>query len=123
MSPLTEALRAAWSLPRGRAGLVFLGFLVVLATAGPSLLPDPFRQFDLLELASSPPSAEHPFGTDPLSRDVLSRVVSAEQKLTTAAERHTYVCLSATTVAAVEGAQHGGCQCCHGDLLSEHSAI
>ena len=29
-----------------------------------------------MELASAPPSAEHPFGTDQLSRDVLSRVVS-----------------------------------------------
>jgi peptide/nickel transport system permease protein len=66
----------AWSLPRGRAGLTFLGFLVLLATAGPAVLPDPFRQFDLLELASAPPSAQHPFGTDQLSRDVLSRVVS-----------------------------------------------
>ena len=27
-------------------------------------------------MASLPPSAEHPFGTDQLSRDVLSRVVS-----------------------------------------------
>jgi peptide/nickel transport system permease protein len=76
VSPPVEVLRAAWSLPRGRAGLVFLGFLVILAAAGPSLLPDPFRQFDLLELASTPPSVLHPFGTDQLSRDVLSRVVS-----------------------------------------------
>jgi peptide/nickel transport system permease protein len=55
---------------------MFLGFLALLALIGPSLLPDPFRQFDLIELASSPPSVEHPFGTDQLSRDVLSRVVS-----------------------------------------------
>ncbi len=66
----------AWRTPRGRAGLVFLGFVAGLALLGPALLPDPFRQFDLLELASTPPSAEHPFGTDQLSRDVLSRVVS-----------------------------------------------
>jgi peptide/nickel transport system permease protein len=62
--------------PSGRAGLAFLVFLVALALVGPPLLPDPFRQFDLLELASKPPSADHPFGTDQLSRDVLSRVVS-----------------------------------------------
>ena len=74
--PLVQGLRMAWAVPRGRAGLTFLGFLVLLALMGPHLLPDPFRQFDLIELASSPPSAEHPFGTDQLSRDVLSRVVS-----------------------------------------------
>ncbi|MEP6688440.1 MAG: ABC transporter permease [Gemmatimonadales bacterium] len=70
------ALRAAWVTPRGRAGLGFLAFLVLLAFAGPSLLPDPFRQFGLVDLQSQSPSADHPFGTDQLSRDVLSRVVS-----------------------------------------------
>jgi len=73
---IREALQAVWGTPRGRAGLMFLGFLVLLALLGPLLLPDPARQFDLDELATSPPSADHPFGTDQLSRDVLSRVVS-----------------------------------------------
>ncbi|HET7470067.1 MAG TPA: ABC transporter permease [Gemmatimonadales bacterium] len=76
MSLIGEALRAAWRTPRGRAGLVFLGFLVLLALFGPLLLPDPARQFDLDALAAVGPSADHPFGTDQLSRDVLSRVVS-----------------------------------------------
>jgi peptide/nickel transport system permease protein len=71
-----EALSAVWRTPRGRAGLVFLGFLVLLAVFGPRLLPDPFRQFDLLGLSGVAPSADHPFGTDQLSRDVLARVVS-----------------------------------------------
>jgi peptide/nickel transport system permease protein len=73
---VAEGLRMAGRTPRGRAGLAFLVFLVALALVGPLLLPDPFRQFDLLDLASTPPSADHPFGTDQLSRDVLSRVVS-----------------------------------------------
>jgi peptide/nickel transport system permease protein len=71
-----DALRQSWRTPRGRAGAVFLGFLVLLALAGPLALPNPVTQFDLLEEASRAPSAEHPFGTDQLSRDVLSRVVS-----------------------------------------------
>ena len=70
------ALRTAWRAPRGRAGIGFLGFLVLLALLGPPLLPHPFRQFGLVDLQSAPPSVEHPFGTDQLSRDVLSRVVS-----------------------------------------------
>ncbi|MEO7473957.1 MAG: ABC transporter permease [Gemmatimonadales bacterium] len=76
MNTVMEGLRAAWRTPRGRAGLMFLAFLVVLALVGPRLLPDPFRQFDLLDLANAPPSADHPFGTDQLSRDMLARVVS-----------------------------------------------
>ena len=73
---MSDVVRAVWSAPSGRAGMVFLLFLGLLAVAGPLLLPDPFRQFDILELAGAPPSADHPFGTDQLSRDVLSRVVS-----------------------------------------------
>jgi peptide/nickel transport system permease protein len=55
---------------------MFLLFLGALAVVGPALLPDPNRQFDIVELASQRPDAEHPFGTDQLSRDVLSRVVN-----------------------------------------------
>jgi peptide/nickel transport system permease protein len=76
MSIIGEALRTVWGTPRGRAGLMFLGFLVLLAVFGPLFLPEPARQFDLDELVTAPPSVDHPFGTDQLSRDVLSRVVS-----------------------------------------------
>ena len=76
MTAAAGPLRAVWRTPRGRAGLAFLLFLVLLAVAGPLFLPDPFRQYGLVELAGTPPSADHPFGTDQLSRDVLSRVVS-----------------------------------------------
>ena len=76
MTAAPGALRKVWRTPTGRAGLAFLLFLVLLALAGPLLLPHPFRQFGLVELAGMPPDADHPFGTDQLSRDVLSRVVS-----------------------------------------------
>jgi peptide/nickel transport system permease protein len=72
----TEAIGAVWRTPRGRAGLTFLVFLVLLGLVGPLFLPDPFRQFDLEGLASVAPTVDHPFGTDQLSRDVLSRVVT-----------------------------------------------
>jgi peptide/nickel transport system permease protein len=96
---LADGLRKTWAMPHGRAGITFLGFLVLLALIGPALVPDPFRQFDVLELASTPPSADHPFGTDQLSRDVLSRVVSgARVSLAVAALA---VALSLTLGAAV----------------------
>jgi len=76
VSTFREALRAVWRTPRGRAGMTFIVFLVLVAWLGPLALPEPFRQYDLEQLANAAPSADHPFGTDQLSRDVLSRVVS-----------------------------------------------
>ena len=76
MSPLLAVARAAWRDPRGRAGAVILALIAVAAVAGPLLLPDPARQVDPLGGANLSPGPGHWFGTDPLSRDVLSRVVS-----------------------------------------------
>lgn len=51
-------------------------FLVLCALFGPALVPyDPLAS-DTMQ-ALSPPSAAHWFGTDPLGRDILSRVVVA----------------------------------------------
>jgi peptide/nickel transport system permease protein len=47
-----------------------------IAIVGPLLLPDPAAQIDPLGSANLSPRPGHWFGTDPLSRDVLSRVVS-----------------------------------------------
>ncbi len=50
--------------------------LALLTIAGPWLAPyDPLAQPDPIALALLPPSRAHPFGTDPISRDVLSRVL------------------------------------------------
>jgi peptide/nickel transport system permease protein len=68
-------IAGVWRLPSGRAALVTLGLIVALALAGPLFLPDPAAQPDVLGQASLPPGSGHLFGTDPLSRDVLSRVV------------------------------------------------
>ncbi|MCU0621332.1 MAG: ABC transporter permease [Gemmatimonadales bacterium] len=73
----TDALRApAWRRPAGRAGVLLLGALALVATLGPLVLPDPAAQGDLLTEALRPPDAAHPFGTDQLSRDVLARVAT-----------------------------------------------
>jgi len=76
VSGVGGALRAACRTPRGRAGLAFLVFLVLLAFLGPFFLPDPLRQFGLVVWQTHAPTSAHPFGTDQLSRDVLSRVVT-----------------------------------------------
>jgi peptide/nickel transport system permease protein len=75
VSPALASVRTAWRNPRGRVGAILLLVVAFSAVIGPSLLPDPLAQPDILG-GSLPPGPGHPFGTDQLSRDVLSRVVS-----------------------------------------------
>jgi peptide/nickel transport system permease protein len=80
-TPLSPALVAGarrW-VERER-GTAFAAALL-LAIALPCLLAplvapyDPNAQPDIIALQSTPPSLLHPFGTDPFSRDVLSRLL------------------------------------------------
>jgi peptide/nickel transport system permease protein len=58
------------------AALSAFGALVLLCVAGPWLAPYDFlAQPDPVGLALRPPSWAHPMGTDPISRDVLSRML------------------------------------------------
>lgn len=71
-------LRDFWArFRRNRAGVIALsavGCLVLVAVLAPRLAPhDPLKQ-DYSALMR-PPGPDHPFGTDALGRDVLSRVV------------------------------------------------
>lgn len=55
-------------------GLAILGFIGAVAVMAPALSPyDPLRVNPMAAL--SPPSLEHPFGTDQYGRDILSRVI------------------------------------------------
>jgi peptide/nickel transport system permease protein len=76
MGALGGAVTATWRRPSARVGWLLLGAVVLGALLLPPVLPDPAAQPDLLGAASLPPGIGHPFGTDQLSRDVLSRVVS-----------------------------------------------
>lgn len=75
-SPWRIALRR---LQRDRRALLAAGTIAVIvavAITAPFIAPyDPIVQPDIVGLRSQPPSADHPFGTDPYSRDVLSRVM------------------------------------------------
>ena len=74
MTPALATVEAAWRNPRGRLGGILLLVVALSAVVGPWVLPDPLAQPDILG-GSLPPGPGHPFGTDQLSRDVLSRVV------------------------------------------------
>jgi peptide/nickel transport system permease protein len=95
---LARALWLAWRSPTGRAAAITFLIMALVALLGPFFLPDPGLIPDDISGAAAP-SVLHPLGTDQLSRDVLSRVVSgARVSLAVAALA---VALSLTVGAAV----------------------
>ncbi|SCF21839.1 ABC transporter permease [Micromonospora mirobrigensis] len=75
-SQARRALSALRHDPPAVAGAVVLLALVVVGTAGRWLAPAGVNDVDVDQMLH-PPSWAHPFGTDELGRDVLSRVLVA----------------------------------------------
>jgi len=75
-SPLGITVRRILRKPSSRVALFVLGVIVLIGLVAPLVAPyDPAAQPDIVGLKNLPPSLAHPFGTDPYSRDVLSRVI------------------------------------------------
>jgi peptide/nickel transport system permease protein len=75
-SPLALAVRRVLRKRGSRISAVILGVIVLLGALAPLIAPyDPAAQPDIVALKDLPPSLSHPFGTDPYSRDVFSRVI------------------------------------------------
>ena len=75
-APPPRSLASRLRRPAALVALSALALFAVLALLAPLLAPyDPQSQLELLALRSRPPSLAHPFGTDDVSRDVLSRVL------------------------------------------------
>jgi peptide/nickel transport system permease protein len=70
---LKSARRNARKNPVGAIAGVFCVFLVLLAVFGPQVSPYDANDISFERLTA--PSAEHPFGVDHLSRDMLSRII------------------------------------------------
>jgi peptide/nickel transport system permease protein len=82
-----------------------LGVIVLVGVLAPLIAPyDPAAQPDIVGLKSLPPSLLHPFGTDPYSRDVLSRVIYGARLSLTIGVLATFVSL---TVGVAYGAIAG----------------
>jgi peptide/nickel transport system permease protein len=71
---LYQGTLALLANPLAATGIVIVAVLLVVALFAPQLAP---FQPDAQNLAERllPPSAQHPFGTDQLGRDILSRVI------------------------------------------------
>jgi peptide/nickel transport system permease protein len=75
-SAFAIGLRRVLAKPSSRVAAVILLLVVLAGFFAPFIAPyDPAAQPDIVALKSLPPSFAHPFGTDPYSRDVLSRVI------------------------------------------------
>ena len=94
--PARALVKAVWRRPSGAIGMALVALHLLLALAGGSLVPhDPLAQDSYAVLAA--PSLNHPFGTDHLGRDVLSRTVVGGQ-----------VAMAVTGIAAVLAMLWGG---------------
>jgi peptide/nickel transport system permease protein len=91
--------------------LVILGCVALFA---PVLAPyNPIAQPDIVSLKNLPPSLAHPFGTDPYSRDVLSRVMyGARVSLSVALLATTVTVLLGTIYGAIAGYAGGFVETC-----------
>jgi peptide/nickel transport system permease protein len=71
---LRSSLLAIWQPLEGKLGIAILAAFVMVMIFGPTLAP-----YGPAELGAGPPTAgvslQHPFGTDQLGRDVLSRIL------------------------------------------------
>jgi peptide/nickel transport system permease protein len=75
-SAFALGLRRTLRAPSSRVALAILATIVLIGLLAPFIAPyDPAAQPDIVALKSLAPSLAHPFGTDPYSRDVLSRVI------------------------------------------------
>ncbi len=73
---LASVRKRLWGDMRVRVALAVLSIIAVTAILAPLIAPyDPRAQLDIVRLAGKAPSLSHPFGTDPYSRDVLSRML------------------------------------------------
>lgn len=70
-----EPLSALLTNPLGAFGVFVLTLFIVFGLFGDQLTPYDPNQVDVVEGRLSAPSADHPFGTDQLGRDILSRIL------------------------------------------------
>jgi peptide/nickel transport system permease protein len=104
-SPLGLAVRGVLRRKSSRVAAILLSLIILVGVLAPLIAPyDPAAQPDIVAMKDLPPSLAHPFGTDPYSRDVLSRVLYGARLSLTIGILATFVSL---TVGVAYGAIAG----------------
>jgi peptide/nickel transport system permease protein len=92
-----------------RTALALGGAILLVAVVAPELAPyDPTATGLTGTLRAQPPSLAHPFGTDPVARDVLSRVLHGARASLGIAALAVAVALTLGTLVGVTAARAGG---------------
>jgi ABC-type dipeptide/oligopeptide/nickel transport system permease subunit len=92
-----------------RSALLLALTLAAIAVVGPKFAPyRPTEIFDLATMSAQPPSFAHPFGTDLLARDVLSRLLHGTRTSLVIAALAVAVALTLGTLVGVTAARAGG---------------
>ncbi len=90
---------------RTQVGLVLCGLVILLALIGPYVAPK--STTDFIDAPFAKPSANAPFGTDYVGRDVLSRFLAGGQNVLLLAVLATVITIvGGTTVALIAGYSH-----------------
>ncbi|MCC8102952.1 MAG: ABC transporter permease [Clostridiales bacterium] len=77
-SVLWETLTRMVKSPSAKIGTFLFAFIVIVCILAPVIAPYGVNDMDLLHL-KEPPTLAHPFGTDALGRDLLSRLLYGGQ--------------------------------------------
>ncbi len=102
-----RVLRYFWRSKSALLGAILTVLFLVVAVAGPPLMPyDPNR--GTLSDRLEPPSMEHPFGTDANGRDLLTRVVYGARASMWIGLMSTLIALVAGTFLGLVAAYYGG---------------
>ncbi|MCF4130177.1 ABC transporter permease [Methylobacterium sp. SyP6R] len=88
-------------------GALVTGLVLLLVGVGPALSPYDPTHMDVLALLA-PPDWQHPFGTDALGRDVLTRVLAGARLSLTVSATGVALAALAGTLAGLVAAERGG---------------
>lgn len=104
-------------------GLIILVLMLVVSLLSPILSPYPYEQIDLYNTFGTP-NWEHPFGTDELGRDILSRLmVGAQHSLRIGLLSVLYSSIIGITLGCISGYYGGIVDSCIMRFMDIFSAI